>query len=584
MQSDSLLRRIAGQEPIIGAAVGSGMTAAAAEEAGADLIMVLSAGFFRLQGASTASALLPHADANALTWDIARRHVLTRISRTPVVLGVCAQDPELDVDALLDRAAAHGVAGLTNFPSVAFFDGAWRAALEAEGLGYARELAFLARAKARGFATVAFCLTPEEATAAAQEGIDLLCLNLGFSDARSVEPAEHQAALDRSIAAIQAMIAAAKAVHPRPACVIFGGPVLLPQDTTQVYQRTEARGYVGGSAVERFPAAPAVIQAVRDFKHAAAAGRRMDRLGSLIGTGPAMKRVFDTLRAVAPSDATVLITGESGTGKELAARELHRLSHLSGQPLVGWNCAATTESLAMSELFGHEKGAFTGALRAHVGQFELADGGTLFMDEVGDLPPSVQAALLRVLQERKIVRVGGERTIDVGVRLVAATNREFRELVQAGRFRLDLYYRLSTVVLRMPPLRERTEDIPFLVWDLAREFGEKYGCAPLRFPDAVMSALTRHSWPGNVRELRNLVERVVLLNRGEAALSRARFEEIFAGHASLDAPVPGPAQLPLAERRAKLRETLDRLRGNKTAAARALGVTRKTIHKWLSRT
>jgi two-component system response regulator AtoC len=581
MRGDDLLRAIAGAEPIIGAAVGSGMTAAAAEEAGADLVMVLSAGYFRLHGASTASALLPHADANALAWDIAARHVLTRLRRTPVVLGVCAQDPDLDVDALLDRSATHGVAGFTNFPSVAFFGGAFRAALEAEGLGYARELDLLARAKARGFATVAFCLTPDDAAAAARAGIDLLCLNLGFSDPRHVEPEEHQAAIDAAIASIQAMIGAARAVRPRPACVIFGGPVLLPQDTAQVYQRTEARGYIGGSAVERFPAAPAVVQAVRDFKHAAAAGRRMDRLGSLVGTGPAMQRVFDILRSVAPSDATVLITGESGTGKELAARELHRLSHLAGQPLVGWNCAATTESLAMSELFGHEKGAFTGALRAHVGQFELADGGTLFMDEVADLPASVQAALLRVLQERTIMRVGGERTIGVTVRLVAATNRDFRELIQAGRFRLDLYYRLSTVVLRMPPLRERTEDIPFLVWDLAREFGAKYGCPPPRFPDAVMSALTRHSWPGNVRELRNLVERIVLLTRGEAALSRARFEEIFAGHDRLGDTVAAPARLPLAERRAKLRETLDRLRGNKTAAARALGVTRKTIHKWL---
>ncbi|HEX7901226.1 MAG TPA: phosphoenolpyruvate hydrolase family protein [Planctomycetota bacterium] len=574
MQGDTLLRALASDEPLVGAAVGSGMTAAAAEEGGADFVMVLSAGFFRLQGASSASSLLPHADANALTWEIAARHVLTRLARTPAILGVCAQDPELDVDALLDRAAAHGVAGLTNFPSVAFYDGAFRAALEAAGFGYARELDLLRRAKARGFATVAFCLTPADAAAAAEAGIDVLCLNLGLAETRSLDPEEHQAALDQAILAIQAMMAVAKGVP----CVIFGGPVLLPQDTQQVYQRTEARGYVGGSAVERFPAAPAVTQAVRDFKHAARAGRSMDRLGSLIGTGPAMKRVFETIRAVAPSDATVLITGESGTGKELAARELHRLSHLAGKPLVGWNCAATAETLAMSELFGHEKGAFTGAVRAHVGQFELADGGTLFMDEVADLSPAVQAALLRVLQERRVTRVGGERTIAVDVRLIAATNQDFRQLVQAGRFRLDLYYRLSVVVLRMPPLRERTEDIPFLVWELAREFAQKYGCPPPRFPDAVMSALLRHAWPGNVRELRNLVERLVLLTRGEAALSRARFDAIFETFG--DAP-PAGSSLPLAERRAKLRETLDRLRGNKTAAARALGVTRKTIHKWL---
>jgi DNA-binding NtrC family response regulator/predicted TIM-barrel enzyme len=574
MQGDAIFRALVGKEPLVGAAVGSGMTAAAAEEGGADFVMILSAGYFRLQGVSSASSLLPHADANALTWDIASRHVLTRLSRTPAVLGVCAQDPETDFDALLDRAAAHGVAGITNFPSVAFYDGAFRDALEAAGFGTARELNLLRRAKARGFATIAFCLSPEDAAAAATAGVDILCLNLGLSEGGSRETSEHQIELDRAIQRIQAMIAAANGLP----CLVFGGPVLLPQDTRQVYQRTEARGYIGGSAIERFPAAPAVTQAVRDFKHAARAGPGMDRLGSLIGSSPAMRAVFETIRAVAPSDATVLITGESGTGKELAARELHRLSHLAGKPLVGWNCAATPESLAMSELFGHEKGAFTGAVRSHVGQFELADGGTLFMDEVADLPPSVQAALLRVLQERRIVRVGGERSMGVDVRLLAATNRDFRELVRTGGFRLDLYYRLSTVVLRMPALRERGEDIPFLVWDLAREFGEKYGCPPLRFPDAVMGALTRHTWPGNVRELRNLVERLALLHRGEAALSRARFDEIFSGH---DDTVRGPAWLPLPERRAKLRETLDRLRGNKTAAARALGVTRKTIHKWL---
>jgi len=296
-----------------------------------------------------------------------------------------------------------------------------------------------------------------------------------------------------------------------------------------------------------------------------------------------MQQLFETIRSVAASDAAVLIEGESGTGKELAAREIHRLSHLHARPLVSWNCGAMTEGLAMSELFGHERGAFTGATRAHSGRFELADGGTLFMDEVTDLPLAVQASLLRVLQEKEIVRVGGEKAIGVNVRLIAASNKDFKELIPAGRFRLDLYYRLSTVVLRMPPLRDRQEDIPFLVWELAQEFSQKYGCPAPRIPDSVMNALARHPWPGNIRELRNVVERVFLLGRGKS-FSRAWFEEMFAADRAVGEKLAPAVTAPhsLAARREMLQDSLARHGGNKTAVARELGVTRKTIHKWLS--
>jgi len=325
-----------------------------------------------------------------------------------------------------------------------------------------------------------------------------------------------------------------------------------------------------------------VTQTVREFKHVTKAGKRMNRLGALIGTSQAMQPVFETIRSIAASDAAVLISGESGTGKELAAREIHRLSHLHARPMISWNCGAMTESLAMSELFGHERGAFTGATRAHSGKFELADGGTLFMDEVTDLPLAVQASLLRVLQEKEIVRVGGEKAIGVNVRLIAASNKDFKELIPGGRFRLDLYYRLSTVVLRMPPLRERQEDIPYLVWELSQEFSQKYGVAVPRIPDSVMNALARHPWPGNIRELRNVIERVFLLGRGRS-FSRSWFEEMFAMDRAVGETLATQVAAPvsLAARRDKLDEVLARHRGNKTAAARELGVTRKTIHKWL---
>jgi two-component system response regulator HydG len=582
MGTESLLKLLAERRPVVGAAVGSGMSAAAAEEGGADLLMVLSVGYFRLHGTSSAAAMMPYADANAISWEIATRHVMTRIARTPIFLGLCAQDPAGSLETHLRRVREYGLAGVTNFPSVGFFDGVYREALEESGLGLAREVEMLARARDLGLLTIGFSLTPADAAAMARAGADILCLNLGLAEWRTREPAEHQAALDRAVAAVQAMIAAARRENPRSHAVVFGGPVLLPQDTAFVYQRTGALGYIGGSAVERFPTASAITQTVREFKHAAQARGKVDRLGALIGTGPAMQEVFETIRSVGASDAAVLITGESGTGKELAAREIHRLSHLQAHPMVSWNCGATTESLAMSELFGHERGAFTGATRAHLGKFELAQGGTLFMDEVADLPLPVQASLLRVLQEREIVRVGGEKSIAVSVRLLAASNRDFQDLIPAGRFRLDLYYRLSTVVLRMPPLRDRQEDIPYLVREISEEFGQKYGIPAPRLPDSVMGVLVRHRWPGNIRELRNVVERLILLGRGKA-FSRAWFEEIFAADRAVGEKLPAvPAGLPLSARRERLREVLERHGGNKSAAARELGVTRKTVHKWLA--
>jgi transcriptional regulator with PAS, ATPase and Fis domain len=207
------------------------------------------------------------------------------------------------------------------------------------------------------------------------------------------------------------------------------------------------------------------------------------------------------------------------------------------------------------------------------------------MDEVTDLPLSVQASLLRVLQEKEIVRVGGEKAIEVNVRLIAASNKDFKELIPAGRFRLDLYYRLSTVVLRMPPLREREEDIPYLVWELSQEFAQKYGVAAPRIPDNVMALLAGHPWPGNIRELRNVIERVFLLGRGRS-FPRAWFEEMLAADLAAGGEPAAPRSAPpvsLAARRDKLQEVLTRHEGNKTAAARELGVTRKTIHKWLKR-
>ena len=236
------------------------------------------------------------------------------------------------------------------------------------------------------------------------------------------------------------------------------------------------------------------------------------RFEQVIGNSPALEAVLEQVERVAPTGSTVLIQGETGTGKELIAHAIHNISSRCGRPFVRLNCAAIPLDLLESELFGHEKGAFTGAIAQKIGRFEWADKGTLFLDEVGDIPPALQPKLLRVLQEQEFERLGSTRTHQVDVRLVAATNRDLAEMVNRGQFRSDLYYRLNVFPVQLPPLRARTEDIPALVMHFVEVFGRRMGRQIERIPAETMSALNSYQWPGNIRELQNLVERAVILS------------------------------------------------------------------------
>jgi transcriptional regulator with GAF, ATPase, and Fis domain len=236
------------------------------------------------------------------------------------------------------------------------------------------------------------------------------------------------------------------------------------------------------------------------------------RFEQVIGNSPALEAVLEQVERVAPTDSTVIIQGETGTGKELIAHAIHNLSLRCGRPFIRLNCAAIPLDLLESELFGHEKGAFTGAIAQKIGRFELADKGTLFLDEVGDIPPALQPKLLRVLQEQEFERLGSTRTHKVDVRLVAATNRDLIEMVNRGEFRSDLYYRLNVFPILLPPLRDRREDIPALVTHFVEVFGRRMGREIEHIPPETMSALSSYPWPGNIRELQNLIERAVILS------------------------------------------------------------------------
>ena len=304
----------------------------------------------------------------------------------------------------------------------------------------------------------------------------------------------------------------------------------------------------------------------------------------MVGRSESMRALWEMVRTIAPTDATVLITGESGTGKELVAKAVHAASRRARGPFVAVNCAALTESLLASEQFGHEKGAFTGADKKHEGHFLKADGGTIFLDEIGEMPLSMQVKLLRVIQEREVLSVGGNKAVPVDVRIIAATNRDLAKEVAAGTFRQDLYYRLNVVTLALPPLRERADDIPLLAQHFMARFADKNNKNIKGFTPGAMDRLVRYAWPGNVRELENVIERASILLLGEH-ISERELPERFAasqGDALTDALTTDCPTLEDVER-AVILKTLKRFGGNKTEAAKALGITRKTLHAKLSK-
>ena len=386
-----------------------------------------------------------------------------------------------------------------------------------------------------------------------------------------------------------AIIEAAHTVRPAvPVVVITGG------DSKQAALEAIRRGAYG------FFEKPFDEEAVGHIVRQAARVRRLEAenlalrsglearrgFARLIGSAPTLERVLKQARAVAHTTATVLITGENGTGKEILARAIHEEGTRGAEAFVAVSCAALPETLIESELFGHEKGAFTNATQAKKGRFELADGGTLFLDEVGELTAAVQVKLLRVLQERAFERLGSTKTVNVDIRLIAASNRDLEREVAEGRFRSDLFFRLNVVPLVLPPLRERRDDVPLLAAHFAAKVAEKHGRPQPELTPALYEALQEYDWPGNVRELENLIERLVVLSNsprlGTEHLPEKMQRAVLpdsdpqaAGDATLEAAVT-------ALRRRMILDALQKEGGNKAAAAKRLGMSRSYFHRLLA--
>jgi DNA-binding NtrC family response regulator len=382
-----------------------------------------------------------------------------------------------------------------------------------------------------------------------------------------------------------AIIEAARAEHPAVPVIVITG-----SDSRQAALEAVRHGASGfyekpfdEYAVSRVVAQAARLyrleQEVMSLRSQVSAGRGF---GHLVGASESLEKILKQARAVANSSATVLLSGESGTGKEMLARAIHEESPRAASPFIAVSCAALPETLIESELFGYEKGAFTGAVGTKKGRFELAHTGTLFLDEVSELSPAVQVKLLRVLQEREFERVGGTKTITVDIRLITACNKELEQEVAAGKFREDLFYRLNVVPLKMPPLRHRSEDIPLLIAHFAQKAAEKHGRAVPELDPVLIEALQDYEWPGNVRELENMIERLVVLTGGGRlgleflpekmlrALPDAAYDET-----TLEGAVA-------ALKRRMVIGALQSEGGNKAAAAKRLGISRSYLHRLIA--
>ncbi|WP_018924549.1 phosphoenolpyruvate hydrolase family protein [Salsuginibacillus kocurii] len=581
-------------KPIIGAAVGSGLSAKQAHEGGADFILALNAGRFRASGVSSLACMMPFANGNETVFQFGSKEILPRIQDIPVIFGACATDPTKSQETLLSTIVRHGFQGVNNFPSVGVVDGIFREALEEEGLGYQAEVDLMEKAVQRGLFTIAFTFDEEQARQMAAVNVDVICVNLGWTVGGDLGVTQ-STSINESLDLINRIFQAAQDVNPNVFPMVYGGPINEAEQAGYIYENTQAVGYIGGSSFERIPAEASIKEVTNEFKNYSKLEEENESLKAelvkkkgfdeIVGQSRSMQELYDVVRKVADKNINVLVHGPSGTGKELVVRAIHYNSPRYNGPFVKINCAAMPKEILESELFGHEKGAFTGAERQRFGKFELAHNGTLFLDEVGELEPDIQAKFLRVIQQQEFERVGGSETIKVDVRIICATNSNLREAVQKGMFREDLYYRLNVVSIYTPPLCKRKEDIPALVNHFLGRINEKFNLMIKKPSAASLDALVNYDWPGNVRELEHTLERAAILceeniiqlkDLPEPVQELAVPEEAVAAEPTFPAPmrkkVSGEVEKQL------ILDHLEQFGWNRTKASQTLGITRRTLY------
>jgi DNA-binding NtrC family response regulator/predicted TIM-barrel enzyme len=558
--------------PIISVVAGSGQITKSAVASGADLIIALNAGFYRNIGFGSLAAFLPYGNANDQLEQLLRHHILPHRKSTSVVAGVFASDPTQSITERLERLKELGVEGITNWPAIGFIDGKFRAHLENEGMGISSEVELLQQAKQMGFVTFGFALTPDDAYIFAKSEVDGLILNVGLTF-EIVDTIEKRNKLQLSITKAKEMLAHVHKSNHKPISLIYGGSITEPEDFEEFIRQVPIHGYAGGSVFDRFPVLETVILKVKRFKHITLNSEITppSKFGNIVGSSPQMKVLFSLIQKVAPYNVNVCIDGESGTGKELVATQIHALSPRKGNPFITVNCGAIPDTLVESEFFGYEKGAFTGAAHRKLGKFELANKGTLFLDEIADLSPHAQAALLRVIQQGEVITLGGQKHIPVDVRILCASNQNLEKLVQEGKFRVDLYFRLSTMVIKIPPLRERISDIPLLVANILSILSVKFNKKLVGITEEFMAQLKNKEWKGNVRELEQVLTRQALIE-DNPILEGKPYNHNIEG---------SPARVEFNDKHLKAKQALADAGNNKSKAASSLNISRKTFYLWL---
>lgn len=586
----SLRKSVKEKESIIGVSIGNGRSANQAFKGGADLLLALNAGRYRMSGTPSMMAMLPFANANDMVFDFATKEVIPRVKEIPILFGACAQDPTITHEALIKRVIHEGFSGMNNFPSVCLFDGKYREMLEATDEGYVHEVNLLKSANENGLFTVAFSVTEKEAIMMAHADVDVLCLHFGWTYINRPKETELKPHVDKLIRTANQVFKEVLKIKPDMLLMIYGGAIVRNIDIMKrFYTETKAVGYFGGSVFDILPVENSIKDTLESFKHIKRADELekenkilkkllidKERVKSILGNSGEMQTLRLFVDKVSNYNANILIVGESGTGKDLVVNAIHYNSNRAIHPLKKVNCASIPKNLIESELFGHEKGAFPGADKQHIGRFERSNNGTLFLDNITELDIGVQAKLLRVIQDQEFERVGGNETIKIDVRVISTTNGDIKRAVEENKFREDLYYLLNVVQIAVPPLRSHKTDIPLYLSEFLKKINEKYN-SKIRITPDVQAAFMKYDWPGNIRELKNILERGVIFCE-DNDFNETCLPTTFSQYIKRETQVNYIKNTSIIMEKELILQELEKENWNQTKAAKNLGVTRRTLY------